>query len=176
MDRKVRDEFAVDENGVTSDGYRRIVPASLRSIYIGRAIGLLISAAVFVPLIVCSDVFEEYAGPVRLVSMILLAVVAIYLLVSPIVFYRRYRYRLDDEKLEIRREIITIRHILVPVERIHQVEVVRGPINRMFGLSDVVVTTAGGTVKVQFLEDGVAETIADSLNESVIRLLKSRDP
>ena len=176
MDRKVRDEFAVDENGVTSDGYRRIVPASLRSMYIGRAIGLLISAAVFVSLIVCSDVFEEYAGPVRLVSMILLAVVAIYLLVSPIVFYRRYRYRLDDEKLEIRRGIITIRHILVPVERIHQVEVVRGPINRMFGLSDVVVTTAGGTVKVQFLEDGVAETIADSLNESVIRLLKSRDP
>lgn len=176
MDRKVRDEFAVDENGVTSDGYRRIVPASLRSMYIGRAIGLLISATVFVPLIVCSDVFEEYAGPVRLVSMILLAVVAIYLLVSPIVFYRRYRYRLDDEKLEIRRGIITIRHILVPVERIHQVEVVRGPINRMFGLSDVVVTTAGGTVKVQFLEDGVAETIADSLNESVIRLLKSRDP
>ena len=176
MDRKVRDEFAVDENGVTSDGYRRIVPASLRSMYIGRAIGLLISAAVFVPLIVCSDVFEEYAGPVRLVSMILLAVVAIYLLVSPIVFYRRYRYRLDDEKLEIRRGIITIRHILVPVERIHQVEVVRGLINRMFGLSDVVVTTAGGTVKVQFLEDGVAETIADSLNESVIRLLKSRDP
>ena len=176
MDRKVRDEFAVDENGVTSDGYRRIVPASLRSIYIGRAIGLLISAAVFVPLIVCSDVFEEYAGPVRLVSMILLAVVAIYLLVSPIVFYRRYRYTLDDEKLEISRGIITIRHILVPVERIYQVEVVRGPINRMFGLSDVVVTTAGGTVKVQFLEDGVAETIADSLNESVIRLLKSRDP
>ena len=71
---------------------------------------------------------------------------------------------------------MTHSHILVPVERIHQVEVVRGPINRMFGLSDVVVTTAGGTVKVQFLEDGVAETIADSLNESVIRLLKSRDP
>lgn len=176
MDRKVRDEFAVDENGVTSDGYRRIVPASLRSMYIGRVIGLLISAAVFVPLIVCSDVFEEYADPVRLASMILLAVVAVYMLVSPIVFYRRYRYRLDDEKLEILRGIITIRHILVPVERIHQVEVVRGPINRMFGLSDVVVTTAGGTVKVQFLEDGVAETIADSLNESVIRLLKSRDP
>lgn len=176
MDRKVRDEFAVDENGVTSDGYRRIVPASLRSMYIGRAIGLLVTAAVFVPLIVFSDVFEEFGEMVRLGSITILAVVALYLLVSPVVFYRRYRYRLDDEKLEIRRGIITIRHILVPVERIHQVEVVRGPINRMFGLSDVVVTTAGGTVKVQFLEDGVAETIADSLNESVIRLLKSRDP
>lgn len=176
MDRRVRDEFAVDENGLTSDGYRRIVPASLKSMYISRAIGLLITVAVFVPRIVFSDVFEEYEVMVRLGSIVLLAVVSMYLLISPVMFYRRYRYRLDDAKLEIRRGIITIRHFLVPVERIHQVEVVRGPINRMFGLSDVVVTTAGGMVKVQFLEDGVAETIADSLNESIIRLLKSRNP
>ena len=176
MSGRTCDEFAVDENGLTSDGYHRIVAASLKSMYIGRAICLIIVAASCLAVFFYAHIFEGYENLVSMGALVASVAIAAYLLASPIVFYKRYRYRIDEDRLEIRRGIMTIRHILVPVERIHQVEVVRGPINRMFGLSDVMVTTAGGTVRIQFLEDAIAETIADSLNESVIKLLKSRDP
>ena len=64
---------------------------------------------------------------------------------------------------------------MVPIERIHQVDVSRGPINRAFGLADVMITTAGGSVTIDHLEEDVAEDIAGRLNQSVVRMLKERD-
>jgi membrane protein YdbS with pleckstrin-like domain len=82
---------------------------------------------------------------------------------------------MDDDKVEIRRGIITITHSLVPIERIHQVQVAKGPINRMFGLANVNITTAGGIATMEYLDEEVAESIASKLNEYVVRLLKDRD-
>ena len=105
----------------------------------------------------------------------LFIILAAYWIVGPEIFYRRYRYRIDDEKAEIRRGIITISHSMVPIERIHQVEVSKGPINRMFGLANVVITTAGGVTTLEFLDEDTAESIASRLNECVVKLLKDRD-
>lgn len=76
--------------------------------------------------------------------------------------------------MDIRRGIIVVRHTLVPIERVHQVEVVRGPISNMLGLADVVVTTAGGSVCIQYLELAEAERVAQELNKHVNRILKDR--
>ena len=90
-------------------------------------------------------------------------------------YYRRYRYRMDDDKVEVRKGIITITHDMVPIERVHQVNVSRGPINRRYGLANVLVTTAGGTVSLNYLEEDLAESIATKLNEKIIEMLKKRD-
>ena len=63
---------------------------------------------------------------------------------------------------------------MVPIERVHQVDVNVGPINRVFGLADVGITTAGGEVKIQFLKEDVAESIASKLNDKIVRMLKER--
>lgn len=168
------DGFAVDEDGMTSDGYRRLDPVCVKAMYISRAISLIVLLAVLaVAYVLLRDSPEREA--LGMASLAIFAVCAVYCVVSPQVFFRRYRYRLDDDKLEIRRGVITISHILVPIERIHQVEVQRGPINRAFGLADVIVTTAGGVITVQMLEEDVAERIADRLNETVIGILRSRE-
>ena len=89
--------------------------------------------------------------------------------------YRRYRYRMDDEKIEVRRGIVYITHAMVPIERVHQVDVSEGPINRMYGLANVNITTAGGVVTIEYLKEDVAEGIAAKLNENVVKLLRERD-
>ncbi len=174
MKGSTADGFAVDEEGMTSDGYRRLDPICVKAMYISRVISLVVLLAVLaVAYIQLRGASEwEFIG---IASLAIFVVCAVYCAVSPQVFFRRYRYRLDDDKLEIRRGIITISHVLVPIERIHQVEVQRGPINRAFGLADVIVTTAGGVVRVQMLEEDVAERIADRLNETVIGILRSRE-
>ena len=106
---------------------------------------------------------------------ILFAVIVVYNLISPVVFYKRYRYRMDEDKIEVRRGILWITHEMVPIERVHQVDVNAGPVNRMFGLANVGITTAGGKVDLQFLNEDVAEGIASKLNDKIVKLLKERD-
>ena len=170
------DEFAVDENGLTSDGYHILDPISKKSMYVSRIIIFAILAVIFGLAIHYSDIlFEDESELGCMILMAMFIIISIYLIISPIIFYRRYRYRLDDDKVEIRRGIITITHTLVPIERIHQVEVSKGPINRMFGLANVNMTTAGGTATLEYLDQETAESIASKLNECVVKLLKDRE-
>ena len=171
----VSDQFKVDEEGYTSDGYRRLESRSRGSMYMGNAVVAAILAAIILAFVLQADsVFAEYAGGVKAVLLALLIACVAYLAVSPEVKYRRYRYRIDSDKLEIRKGVVTVTHQMVPVERIHQVDVVRGPVNRLFGLANVTVTTAGGVVTLEYLEESVAEDVASKLNESVVSVLKGR--
>ena len=53
------------------------------------------------------------------------------------------------------------------MERLHKIEVSQGPFDRMFGLSTVRVTTAGGDVNIKFLKDNIAEEIAEMLKSKI---------
>jgi len=169
-------EFTVDDRGMTSDGYRRLLPSSRKSMYLANMIKVAIATAIVLWLFINWTVlFPDSDSRVRYVAVAVYAIFLIYWLVGPEVFYRRYRYRIDDDKAEIRRGIIVITHSLVPIERIHQVQVDKGPINRLFGLANVVITTAGGVTALELLDEDTAESIASKLNECVVKLLKDRD-
>ena len=53
--------------------------------------------------------------------------------------------------------------------------IVEPEINRMYGLANVNITTAGGVVTIEYLKEDVAEGIAAKLNENVVKLLRERD-
>ena len=172
----MKEEFSVDENGLTKDGYHVLPPVSKKAMYLGNLIK-------FVVLAVAVNVFrwalvESTDGMVDVINAVMLVILVagtLYLFISPEVFYNHYRYRIDEDKVEVRKGIITIRHILVPVERIHQVQVSKGPINRHYGLAEVDITTAGGSIAIEYLEESVAEGIATKLNDSVVNILKQRE-
>lgn len=169
------DPFKVDENGMTSDGYHRLDPVSKKSMYIGNMIAIAIAAIAMAAVYVFApDISQDHSEYLRLSALALLAVIVAYCLVSPQITFMRYRYRIDGDKVDIRRGILYITHNMVPIERIHQVDVSRGPINRIFGLANVTITTAGGTVSIEYLKEDVAEAIAEKLNETVIGILKER--
>ncbi len=168
--------FAVDETGMTADGYRTLPKNSVKSMYVKNFIKFAIISVIVGLVIHFWDYLTDYDRDLG--SIIVIAfyvIIVLYLIIGPQIFYRRYRYRMDDDKVEIRRGIITITHSLVPIERIHQVQVAKGPINRMFGLANVNITTAGGIATMEYLDEEVAESIASKLNEYVVRLLKDRD-
>ncbi len=172
----MKDEFAVDESGLTSDGYHRLLPVSKKSMYLKNLIRFAILAAI------CFLVTHFGKGSLGnsydlccIAMFAAFVLISVYLVAGPAVFYRRYRYRLDEDKAEIRRGIIVISHTLVPIERIHQVQVSKGPINRMFGLANVIITTAGGVTTMEYLDEETAESIASTLNECVVKMLRDRD-
>lgn len=67
-----------------------------------------------------------------------------------------------------------IKKSIAPIERIHQIAVSRGPIDRIFGLSKVSITTAGGVIVIRFLDDEIAQEIADSLKVRINNIVKEQ--
>ncbi len=167
----------VEENGQTvpdiqelSD-FRTLNPLSKNAMYLGNLIVLAIPVAITVALGLYLKSYTDF----RFLAMLALAaIVVVYELVSPPIFYKYYRYRMDDDCIEVRSGVIFRAHTLVPVERIHQVEVKKGPILRKYGLATVTMTTAGGTVSLEYLDEPIAEEIAQHLNEKIIKMLKAR--
>jgi membrane protein YdbS with pleckstrin-like domain len=154
-------------------GYRMLNPKCKSAMYV---VNTAVCAILAVPLAALwlfadKDLALAYAAAFAAITIILAAV--------PQIFYRHYRYRITFDSTDVRRGVIIIRRTVVPVERIHQVEVVKGPINRFFGLSDVYITTAGGTAKIEFLDLETAAKIAEDLSRYVnetVRSIKSDDP
>lgn len=80
-------------------------------------------------------------GPLFLALMILpdvFAYVGIHLR------YDTTWYVLTDRSLRIRRGILTLRETTISFENVQNVEVRQGPVQRYFGIADVIVQTAGG--------------------------------
>lgn len=133
---------------------------------------MCVSIILILPL---SDLDEELAGYVRGSTAVLMTALIAYCIISPILYYRHYRYNIDSEKIDTVCGVIFIEHTFVPIERVMQVEIGRGPINRIWGLSNVTVTTAGGTATIRFLKPEESEMIAEDLGRIVNRILRTRD-
>lgn len=92
---------------------------------------------------------------------------------SPPFRYRRYRYAIDEECIDIKEGYLWMEEHIVPIERLHQITMAQGPIDRIFGLTKVIVTTAGGEVTIRFLEYEKAQLIAESLKKKINQIAQS---
>ena len=86
---------------------------------------------------------------------------AVYIIASPALRYARYRYCIDEEAIRVIEGFIWVQEQIVPIERLHKIAKSQGPIARIFGLSTVEVTTAGGDVNIKFLTDEKADEISE---------------
>ena len=83
--------------------------------------------------------------------------------VVPTLRLRRWRWRLDDDELDLRRGVVTEVRTIVPVARIQHVDVRRTFWGQLFSVADVVVHTAAGTTEIPALEEVVAALVRDRL-------------
>ena len=59
-------------------------------------------------------------------------------------------------------------------DRIHKLQTAKGPIDQLFKVAKVVVTTGGGDVTVSFLEEEKAEQIAETLRKRINEIVKEQ--
>jgi membrane protein YdbS with pleckstrin-like domain len=97
------------------------------------------------------------------VAALLYAVVAIG--VRPWFKHRVYRWEVTADAVFTRTGWLSQTWTLVPISRIQTVDVTRGVLQQLFGLSTVAVLTASseGTVRIWHLEADVAQRVAEDL-------------
>lgn len=96
------------------------------------------------------------------------------MLVEPYFHYNRYRYSINEECIDIREGYLFVKRNIVPIERLHKLEISKGPIDQIFHVAKVTVTTAGGDVTLRFLEEEKAEKIAENLQKRINEIVKEQ--
>lgn len=159
-----------------TENYRRLNSKCMLSMYINNGIVYAILLAVFLLLAIFVPTVRELgAGLIIILAAVGMVLLLVYFIVGPRIYYDRYRYMITLDKVDVRYGIIILRHILVPIERVHQVEVSRGPVNNMLGLANVNITTAGGVATISYLEIDEAEKIVERLTELINSMLRDRE-
>jgi membrane protein YdbS with pleckstrin-like domain len=95
-----------------------------------------------------------------LASLVLFVVLAG---VVPDLRWRRWRYEIRDEEVDLQRGIVWISRTLVPLARIQHVDTQSGPLQRRFGLATVVFYTAAGGNQIPELSAPVAAEVRDRI-------------
>jgi membrane protein YdbS with pleckstrin-like domain len=85
--------------------------------------------------------------------------------VVPVVRYRRWRYALRPHDLWIRRGVLSVSVSVIPYRRLQFVDTQQGPLDRMFGLAQLIVHTAaiGTSGRVPGLDAAEAERLRETL-------------
>ena len=103
----------------------------------------------------------------RIVSMIIIVLTLLDMILSPYFRYYRYRYSINNECIDIKEGYLFVKRHIVPIERLHKLQTAKGPIDQIFKVAKVVVTTAGGDITIRFLDEEKAEQVAESLKKRI---------
>lgn len=139
-----------------------------------RLTALLTSVVVMVAALGVAMVLNWWGvSPALLVPalVVLLSGCAATALWLPDLQYRRWRYALRAEEVELQRGIATITRTVIPMARVQHVDTRRGPLDRRFGLAGLVVYTAAGSSTIP----GLAEATAGRLRDRIAALANTRD-
>ena len=87
--------------------------------------------------------------------------------VVPVWRYRVHRWDLDGRALYTRTGWLMQERRIAPISRVQTVDTHRGPVDRLFGLANVTVTTASsaGAVRVLALDSAVADDLVARLTD-----------
>jgi membrane protein YdbS with pleckstrin-like domain len=128
------------------------------SVFLGIAATLF---AVFLP----SDAPAPWPLLRWLVPLAVVGYAVVVIGIRPWIRFRVHRWEVTGEAVYTLTGWLTRTWTLVPISRIQTVDVTRGVLQQVFGLSTVAVMTASsqGTVQVWHLEADVAQRVADDL-------------
>jgi uncharacterized protein len=94
-----------------------------------------------------------------------LALTGLVVGVMPGLRWRRWRYEIRPDEVDLQRGIFWISRTLVPLARIQHVDTRQGPLQRRFDLSTVVFYTAAGPNQIPELSTSVAAEARDRIAE-----------
>jgi membrane protein YdbS with pleckstrin-like domain len=135
---------------------RRLAPTAR---WLWRAQGLL---ATVVALIAGSGLSSGAPGG-ALWMLLPVVVLAVGVVAVPELRWRRWRYEVRDEEIDLRHGTLRITRTLVPMLRVQHVDTTQGPLDQALGLATVVVHTAAGATAIPALEAAQAARLRDQI-------------
>ncbi len=138
--------------------------------YLAQAI--VIGAILFVSEITfASEMFEEISSIGFVVPSIITVLLLIRAGVLPFLHYKIWAFEIKDDEICIERGLLVRRNTSIPVVRIQHIDVNQGIFDRMFGLSRLILFTAGtkrADLRIPGLPVEYAEAVRDRLKNLIV--------
>ena len=135
---------------------RRLAPTAR---WLWRAQGLIATVVA----LIAAGVLSANAPGGGLWMLLPLVVAGVGVLAVPELRWRRWRYEIRDEEIDLRHGTVRITRTLVPMLRVQHVDTTQGPIDQALGLATVVVHTAAGATTIPALEEAHAGRLRDRI-------------
>ena len=150
--------------------YEKLSKGALKCMYVATGI---VSAIMIISLLLLNKFIfiPEEMNTIKLISGIIIVFILLNAIISPHFRFHRYRYAINEECIDIKEGYLFVKREIVPIERLHKLEMQKGPIDRMFKVAKLIVTTAGGDVTIRFLDDDKAEQIAEFLKKRINQIV-----
>jgi len=143
-------------------------PGQLRAMRINAAITAVILMIVAVGL----DVWLSFeaATPLGLVAAPVAAFLLYYVLVTPSRRFRRWGYAKTEDELHVAHGVLVHTETSVVFHRVQHIDIAQGPIERMCGVWELVLNTAGtlnSRIRLPGLSRATAEALRDEIRQRV---------
>jgi membrane protein YdbS with pleckstrin-like domain len=96
-------------------------------------------------------------------ALVFVAGALVHVLVLPGLRWRRWRYEVREQEIDLRRGVFSVRRTLVPMNRVQHVDTRRTVVSEWFGLASVVFHTAADAIEIPALSEADAAEIRDRI-------------
>src|SRR5690606_2269090 len=118
---------------------------SERGLTVWRITGAIFSIILWLMVVAIGVLTYFFDWPIWIVissSALVLVVTILSIFVFPALRWRRWRYEVREQEIELQHGIFVITRTLVPMIRVQHVETVQGPILRKYRLATIQISTA----------------------------------
>lgn len=152
--------------------YEKLSRKALGCMYTATFLGTCICAAIL-GAILYYFIFPNDITIGKYIIYVIFALMVLNTFISPLFRFHRYGYLITSDYIEVKEGYLNVTRSIVPMERLHKIQTTRGPIDHIFGVTKVIVTTAGGDVTIRFLEEEKAAQIAQTLTKRINHIAAS---
>lgn len=148
--------------GTHSGSFKKLPPRAIRIWQISSLFTSLLLVAIPV---VLWFVISAIALWILILAAVLAVLIFLFrLLWLPYAIWKRWRYRISDTDIHLRRGVFVSRETVIPLSRVQHVDTSQGPFLRHFGLSELSISTAATTHSIPNLDTVIAERIRSTIS------------
>ncbi|MGR3766573.1 PH domain-containing protein [Rossellomorea sp. NS-SX7] len=143
---------------------KRISPKALKVWRLHGVMQAVVLALVVACVIVLSMIFDWPVWIMASAIGVLLLFIYIMIFFLPTIRWKRWRYEVREQEIELQRGFIFVKRTLVPMVRVQHVDTVQGPILKRYDLSTITISTAATVHEIPALDTGEADELRHSIS------------
>ncbi|OIJ15795.1 hypothetical protein BKP35_02040 [Anaerobacillus arseniciselenatis] len=111
------------------------------------------------------NIFLWPASLLWLFIAVFIAITIVKTFVIPLLRWRRWRYEVYENEVDLQFGLIIVRRVLIPMIRVQHVDTRQGPLLRKYRLATVTITTAATVHQIPALSEERAANLRDRISK-----------
>lgn len=143
--------------------YKKVHPSAIKLWVINGIIFSLFTMGITYAIYHFANMYVSYWP---LVVGVLLSILSIF--VHPFIEYKQWNYCIAEDRVEFTHGIYYKSKNIIPITKIQHLEIVQGPIQKLFHLSSIKIYTAGAIHEIKAILTTEADQIVENLNKNIL--------